>query len=460
MNREDFSAIFYPRSIAVVGVPRGFESGRVFLQGLLDQGYSGKVFPVHPKADFIDGIRAYPSLKEIPDEIDMAIVLVPAQVTMPILNECGQKRVKAVVIYTSGFAESGDEEGQRREDELLRIARQMNFRIIGPNCMGIYHPKNKMAFFPDMPKEPGKVGIISQSGSLAILLSRLAEPQGVLFSKMISSGNECDLNSCDFLEFLGEDPETEVIGAYLEGVKEGRAFFRALKAASRRKPVIIWKAGRTSGGAKAASSHTGSLAGSRMAWEALREQTRALMARNLEEFLDFLKVFYYLPKRVGKRLAILSGPGGPAVAATDACEEFGLQVAELQPETQAKLKGVIPRAGTSVKNPVDLGLASIFEVDLYGLAAELVGRDPGVDALVFQGRGLTRELDIKYASLLIEAQRRIQKPFLVVSLGGMYLERESVNALLKAGIPVYPSAERAIWAYANLYNYGKRQEDG
>jgi len=454
---KDFTSIFSPRSIAIVGVPRGFEPGRVFLQGLLDQGYPGKIFPINPKADFIDGLRAYPSLKDVPGDIDQAIILVPAPAVAAVLNECGQKRVKVTVIYTSGFAESGDEEGRKSEEELRRIARQMGLRIIGPNCMGVFNPKNQIAFFPGLPKEPGKVGMISQSGSLAILLSRLAESQGVHFGKIVSIGNECDLSSCDFLEFFAEDPETEVIGAYLEGAKDGRAFLQALQKASRKKPVIIWKAGRTPGGEKAACSHTGSLAGSRMAWIALKDQANVLLARNLEEFLDFLAACCYLPKKVGKRLAILSGPGGPAVSAADACEEFGLQLAELQALTRSQLKSILPKTGTSANNPVDLGLGSVFEVDLYARAAECVGVDPGVDALVFQGRGVTRELDLKYVNLLIEAQRKVGKPFLVVSLGGMYLERESVHALVKARIPVYPSAERAIWAYANLYHYSKRE---
>ncbi len=457
---KDLTPIFAPRSIALVGVPRGFEPGRVFLQGLLDQGYTGNIFPVNPKAEVIDGVRAYPSLREIPGEIDLVMILVPAPAVLPVLEECGQKRIKAVVIYTSGFSESGDEEGKKREEEILRVARKMGFYIIGPNCMGIYHPRKHMAFFPGMPKDPGKVGMISQSGSLAILLSRLAEPQGIGFSKIISCGNECDLNSSDFLSFLGEDPETEVVGAYLEGVKNGPVFLQTLKEVSRKKPIIIWKAGRTAKGARAAASHTGSLAGSQMAWEALKGQVGVLMAKDLEEFLDFLTVFYFLPRRVGKRLAILSGPGGPAVSAADACEEFGLQVADLQTDTRRQLQGILPPTGTSVNNPVDLGLASVFEVGLYGRAAEVVGLDPGVDGLVFQGRGATPDLDYKFATLLVEAHQKVKKPFLVVSLGGMYLERGSISALLQAGIPIFPTAERAVWAYANLYQYGKKWFNG
>jgi acetyltransferase len=191
---KDLSAIFQPGSIALVGVPRGFEPGRVFLQGLLDQGYPGKIFPVNPRADFIDGLRAYPSVKEIPGDIDLAILLVPAPLVLPALEQCGEKKVKAAVIYTSGFAETGDGEGKKREEEILRVARNRGISLIGPNCMGIYDPNQHLAFFPGLPREAGKVGMISQSGSLAILFSRMADTRGVHFSKIISSGNESDLN--------------------------------------------------------------------------------------------------------------------------------------------------------------------------------------------------------------------------------------------------------------------------
>jgi len=453
---RDLTAFFEPRAIALVGVPRGLEPGRVFLQGLLDQGYPGKIFPVNPKADFIEGVRVYPVLADIPGDIDLAILLVPAPLVLPTLEQCGEKGVKAAVIYTSGFAEGGGEEGRKREEEILRTARSRGISLIGPNCMGIYDPRSHLAFFPGMPREPGKVGMISQSGSLAILFSRMAEPRGIRFRRIISSGNESDLNSSDFLSFLGEDPETEIIGMYLEGVKDGRTFRKALDEASKKKPVIVWKAGRTPKGAKAASSHTGSLAGSRMAWEALRAQGRILLVRDAEEFLDFLTIFHYLPRRAGRRLAILSGPGGPAVAAADACEEFGLQVAELEEETRRRLKAIIPQTGTSANNPVDLGLASVFQVELYAQAAEIVGRDRGVDALILQGRGATAELDEQYARGAIEAQRKVGKPFIAISLGGMYLEEKSRKALLEAGIPIFPSAERALWAYSHLARHGER----
>jgi acyl-CoA synthetase (NDP forming) len=453
----DFSAIFSPRSIAIVGAPRGPKAGSVFLQGLLDQGYEGKIFPVNPHGEFIQGLRAYPSLQEIPGEVDLAILLVPASEVLPILRECGAKGIKAAVIHTSGFSESGDGEGEKREQDLLQAARKMNLRLIGPNCMGIYHPRNKMAFFAGMPKTSGKVGVISQSGSLAILISRVAEPLGMHFSKIVSSGNEIDLSSADFLEYLAEDPETELIGAYLEGVKDGPAFLQALQRASRKKPVVIWKAGRTRGGARAAFSHTGSLAGSQAAWDGLKKQCRILMARNLDELVDILAAFYHLPVGVGGRLAILSGPGGAAVAAADACEEFGLEVAQLGAETREHLQKILPGAGTSSRNPVDMGLSPLFKVDLYAQAAKIVGRDPGVDGLIFQGRGLTPALNLRYAQTLAEAQREIRKPFLAVALGGLYLEQEARNILTKAGIPVYSSAERALWAYTALYRYGQRR---
>lgn len=454
---EDLQPFFHPRSIALVGIPRGGGAGRVFLQGLIDQGYSGEIFPVNPQAEFIDGLRAYPSLREIPGEVDLAILLVPAQAVKPVLLACAEKKVKGVIIYTSGFGESGGEEGKRREEELRELGRGAGLRILGPNCMGIYHPQGGMAFFPGMPKEPGRAGMISQSGSLTILVSRLAEPQGVRFSKMISLGNECDLNSADLLQYLAGDTQTEVVAAYLEGVKNGPAFLSALKAACRRKPVVIWKSGRTPQGARAASSHTGSLAGSGMAWEALRKQTGFLLAKSLEDYLDLLTGIYHLPRELGKRMAILSGPGGPAVSATDACEELGLEVAELQGKTRLRLKEILPKTGTSANNPVDLGLASVFEVDLYHRAAEIVAEDPGVDAFLFMGRGAVPEENWRYAAGLAAARERLGKPFLAVSMGDFYLDPKARDLLVKAGIPVFSSAERALKAYAQIYFLGRRK---
>jgi acetyltransferase len=194
----------------------------VFLQGLLDQGYPGKIFPVNPRADFIDGLRAYPSVKEIPEDIDLAILLVPAPLVLPALEQCGEKRVKAAVIYTSGFAETGEGEGKKREEQILRVARKRGISLIGPNCMGIYDPNHRLAFFPGLPREAGKVGMISQSGSLAILFSRMAEARGIHFSKIISSGNESDLNSSDFLSFLGQDPRPRSSGLIWKGERRPR----------------------------------------------------------------------------------------------------------------------------------------------------------------------------------------------------------------------------------------------
>ncbi len=452
--------IFSPRSIAIVGAPRGPKAGSVFLQGLLDQGYEGKIFPVNPHAEFIHGLRAYSSLKEIPGDVDLAIFLVPASEVLPILGECGEKGIKAVVIHTSGFAESGDGEGEKREQELLQVAQKVGLRIIGPNCMGIYNPGSKMAFSPGLPKVRGKIGMISQSGSLAMLVTRLMEPLGMGFSKVISSGNEIDLKSHHFLRYLADDPETKLIGAYIEGVRNGQEFLMALQRASKKKPVVIWKAGRTAGGARAAFSHTGSLAGSRKVWEGLEKQTSVLMACNLDEFVDLLLAAHYLPASIGSRLAILSGPGGPAVSAAEACEEFGLEVAQLRAETQDDLKKILPQTGTSARNPIDMGMTPLFKVDLYAQAAKVVGGDPGVDGLIFQGRGITPELNLQYAHSLTEAQQEVRKPFLAVALGGLYLEQKARDILTEAGIPVYPSAERALWAYANLYRYGKRLKEG
>ena len=259
------NSLFNSRSVAVVGVPRGLKTGSVFLTALLDQGYSGRIYPVNPRADEIAGIKAYPSVAAIPGPVDLAIVLVPRQKTLGVVRECVAKGVKGAGLFTAGFSETGTREGQDLEDELVQAARSGGMRLIGPNGMGLYAPKTGLSFFPGVSKEPGPVGLISHSGSLTNIMGTIADTKGIRFSKVVSSGNECDLTAADFITYLGNDPDTGLIGAYIEGIKNGPDFLDALKQASCNKPVILWKVGLTPEGARASASHTGAMAGSLIA---------------------------------------------------------------------------------------------------------------------------------------------------------------------------------------------------
>jgi acetyltransferase len=448
---KELESIFFPKSIAVVGVPRGMKEGRILFQALIDAGFKGPLYPVNPNAREIDGFRTYPDLISIEGPVDLVIILVSTQNVESVLHQCVMKGAKAAIIYTAGYSELGTDEGRMMEERLLAIARQGGIRIIGPNCMGIYNPSHGISFFPALSTISGGLGFISQSGSLANMICRVAPQRSIYFSKAISIGNECDLKSSDFIEYLGKDEETRCIGLYLEGIKEGNRFLSILRDVCRRKPVVIWKAGISEEGRKAAISHTGSLTGKKEIWNAAFRQAGAVTVTGFEDLLDTLFAFYFLPEEMGKRIAIISGPGGLAVGAADACGQYGLELAQLLPETQKGLATVIPWPGTSTKNPIDIGLSGAIEVDLYRKAIEFVLADPSVDAVFVIGLGLTPELNERYTSSLIKARESSTKPIVQIAIPGFHVE--SYRDLFRAGIPVFSSPERAMKAYSNVWQY-------
>ena len=451
--------LFHPSSIAVVGVPRGMKTGKLFLMALLDQGFSGPVYPIHPEAKEIEGLKAYPHVSEIPGPVDLAIVLVPHHNTLSVIKECAAKGVKGAVLFAAGYRETGTGEGKALEEELVRVARSSGMRLIGPNCMGLYSPKAGLSNFPELSREPGPVGIISQSGSLTNILCRMAPRKGIRFSKVVSLGNECDLTSADFLTYLGKDTETGVIGIYLEGVKNGPLFLESLRTASMEKPVILWKSGLTPEGGAAAASHTGALSGSREIWESVARQGGAVTVVGLEAWVDILMGFSLLPSCLGDRLAIISGPGGLAVSAAEACGNAGLRLARPSPETMSALAEFIPKTGTSVCNPVDVGLTAFMEMDLYMRSTRILLEDSGVDGLVVVGIGMTPEANHKFAESMIKAQKEYQKPLIMVNIPGF--DPGIAEGFCRAGIPSFDSVERAIETYARVRNYrlwrGKRR---
>ncbi|MBN1614494.1 MAG: CoA-binding protein [Deltaproteobacteria bacterium] len=448
---KSIDEILHPASVAVVGVPRGMKTGKLFFMALLDQGFSGKIYPVSPQADEIDGFKAYPSVSAIPGPVDLAIVLVPQHLTLSVVKECAAKGVKGAVLFTAGYKEMGTDEGRAQEEELARAARSSGMRLIGPNCMGLYAPRSGLSFFPELTREPGSVGLVSHSGSLANILCRTAPQRGIRFSKAISLGNECDLTSTDFIHYLGNDDETRLIGAYIEGIKDGARFFEALRAASLQKPVIVWKVGLTPAGAQAAASHTGALAGVRDVWEGIVAQTGAVPVAGFEAWFDALMGFSMLPERLGDRIAIISGPGGLAVSAAEACAENGLRLARLSPKTRAALSEVVPATGTSLRNPVDVGLTASLEIDIYIRSVQAVAADPAVDALVIIGAGMGAEANRLYTDAVVQARRETAKAILMVNLPGF--DSAYISEFCNAGIPYFESSERAMKTYARFRNY-------
>jgi acetate---CoA ligase (ADP-forming) subunit alpha len=441
-------ALFEPESVAVVGVPRTPRPGQLFLQALLDPGYRGRIYPVNPNAEEILGLPCYPSVTSLPEAVDLAIIVVPAAAAISVVQECAEKGVKVAVVFTAGFSELGTEEGRAREAELVAAARRGRLRLVGPNCMGVYVPKSSLGSFPAMPSERGPIAFISQSGSLSNVTVWNGSERGLAFSKVISVGNQADLNISDFLEYLAEDPETEIIAAYIEGARDGRRLWRALAEAGRRKHLVVWKVGRTRSGARAARSHTGALAGEAEVWSGLLRQAGALQVGDLEELLDVLVALRHLGRPTGRRMAIVAGPGGPAVSAADACEEAGLELAQLSPETQARLREVIGGAGTSVRNPVDVGLVLGGVAEMYRGAIEASIGDPGVDAVVVIGGAARAGGWQDHIEGLARLARTTAKPILQVGFGPG--DPAVDRALAREGIASFRSAERALRAYARI----------
>ena len=449
---REIDALFHPESIAIVGVPRGLKAGRLFLMALQDQEFSGRIYPINPHIKEIDGLEVYPDIASIPGNVDFAIILVPSRHTLSVVEACVKKGVKGAVLFTSGYGETG-EKGLQLQQEIVRVARSGGMRLIGPNGMGLYSPKTGLSFFPGVSKDPGPVGMISHSGSLTNILGTIAESKGIRFSKVISSGNECDLTAADFMTYLGNDSDTALIGAYIEGIKNGPYFLDALCQASLNKPVIMWKVGLTAEGARASSSHTGALAGSRDIWQGVLQQSGAIPVVGFEALTDALMGFAMLPSNPGDRMAVISGPGGLAVSAAEACGREGLRLADFLPETRSKLSNLISFSGTSVLNPVDVSLTAHFDLEIFFQSTRITAADPGVDAIIVIGCGLTPETNQTYVDGMIQVQQECQKPILAVKIPGF--DPKYSQQLCRAGIPFFDSAERAVHTYALAVQYGK-----
>jgi len=449
-------ALFNPDSVAVVGVPRGNKVGKLFLMALMDQGFPGHIYPVHPQAAEIDGLRAYPSVSAIPEPVDLAIVLVPNHSTLSVVQECAAKGVKGAVLFTAGYKETGTDKGKALEEELVKVTRSSGMRVIGPNCMGFYSPKTGLSFFPELSRIPGHVGIISHSGSLGNILCRTGPQRGIYFSKVASLGNECDLTSTELLIYLGRDTETQIIGAYLEGIKNAPLFLDALQKVSLEKPVILWKAGLTPEGSRAAASHTGAMACSREIWEGVVRQGGAIPVVGFEAWVDALMGFSLLPAGLGDRMAIISGPGGLAVSAAEACAMAGLRLAVLSPETRSVLARLIDRTGTSFHNPIDIGLSGAMNVETTVRVVKTAAADTGVDAIVVIGTGITPEDNKQCTTAMPRIRSQFHKPIVMVTFPGFGLEH--ARGFYELGTPVFDSVERAMVTYAQVYRYQRLRE--
>jgi len=357
LRYENLDAVFHPRSVALVGITTANPEHwtRSFLEGYLkfDFPSRGKLYLVNPKGGKVEGFEVYPKIEEIPDTLDFVVGLVPSRGASQLIEEAAAKGVRCIHFCTAGFSEIDDEEGKKLEAELVRAARKHHVRIIGPNCLGIYCPESRMSFSELFPRESGPVGFISQSGGNSNYLIRQAALRGVRFSKVISFGNACDLNESDFLEYLADDPQTKMIAMYLEGIKDGVRFHRALKYAAEKKTVVVLKGGTTPAGARAVMGHTSSLAGSRDIWESLCRQVNAIQVQNLDEMTDVLVTLTLLPAPAGRRALLFGGGGGSSVIVADAFEKRGMMLPQVPKQVIHELREFSQAAGNFFNNPID-----------------------------------------------------------------------------------------------------------
>ena len=471
-ERYELDEIFNPRSIAVVGASSDpNKAGYHFFKGLVALKFDGTIYPINLDGSDVLGFKGYRNLRNVPGPIDYVIIAIPAHEVPKIIEDCASKGVKVVHIFTSGFSETGRANRTKLEAQIAEIARKGNVRIIGPNCMGIYHPKIGLSNFGVFPtKESGPVGFISQSGGNTGDFARLGLVRGLRFSKLVSYGNASDLDSTDFMEYFAWDSETKIICAYIEGVKDGRRFVNVLKEVARLKPVIILKGGLTEAGTRAVSSHTGVLAGSDAIWKALFHQTGTIQVESLREMTDLALAFSHMSCPKGRRAGIVGIGGGASVAAADFCEKAGLMVSRFMEGTIAGLEKITPVAGTSVKNPVDSPVGRRVAVPEYEETLRLVASDPQIDFLIvhltIDWRIRTSE-DRKNLQDLTEVLTRIKKslgkPVVAVlrssqSFQSWQVFLEEQNRYLEGGIPVYLTLEDAANAVSKLIQYYEFRE--
>lgn len=451
-------AIFAPRAIAVVGAsPDERKLGHTVFRNIVENGYEGALFPIHPTADQVLGHKAFPSVSAVPQTPELAVIVVPPQAVIGVAEECGQKGVKGLIVITAGFKEVGSE-GRKLEEQLLDIVQRYNMRMVGPNCLGVIDNVAHMnASFAALMPLPGNIAFMSQSGAMCTAILDWSVAEGIGFSRFVSLGNKADVDEAVLLQAWNDDPQSRVILAYLEGIARGPEFMQVAREVTKQTPVIAIKSGTTAAGSRAISSHTGSLAGSEAAYEAAFMQSGILRARTMQDVFDQALIFAYQPLIKGDRIAIVTNAGGPGILATDAVENAGLQLARFEQRTIEALQAKLPPTANFF-NPIDI--IGDARSDRYRVGIEAALADPNVDAVLVlftpQAQSDVPETALVIAELA-EAQPEPRKP-VVASFMGEYSLAPALKILNERKIPNYPFPERAVSALKSMVTYARWRE--
>ena len=466
--------IFHPRAVALVGVPSSESQGasRGFFTSLLEQDFpdrhDGRIYPINPKVEEIKGIKAYASLLETPDPVDHVISLIPARAVPQLVEQAIEKGVRSIHFFTAGFSETGDAEMANLERTMVEKLNAAGIRVLGPNCMGLYVPSESLAFMNDFPREPGNVMFVSQSGANAGDVVRNLGQRGARFSKVISFGNGSDLRAHHFFDYAISDPETALVTSYVEGVQDGRKFLDALKRLAAVKPVILLKGGLTGAGARAAHSHTGSLAGSTQIFDAVCRQVGAWRAETMDDLQDVsIAVTTGLKDIRGRGVCLVGGGGGTAVLASDALASAGLDVPPTPEATKRELSEFIPVAGTSINNPIDTNMG---DAETQDRTLRIMSRAENIDVIVTTasfGRNADRpDADVedlkRRGDDQIDRLARLQEetgiPIVLLTRGtpNSVLEHFQTEAYAR-GLAVFPTIHRAARAMSAILEWRERR---
>ncbi|MGQ4912400.1 MAG: CoA-binding protein [Candidatus Thorarchaeota archaeon] len=469
--RSTISEMLQIQSVAIVGVSANL--GYYWAHSMLQWDHDLKVWLVSRKGGEVRGHTILRSVDDIPGKIDYAIIAIPYKYVPQALIDVAKKGARGVTIFTSGFSELGTEDGVAREREIERVLKETGLRAFGPNCMGLMCPRLGFAFMPSVKRLAGDAGFLSQSGGVAIATYTAGVESGLGFSKLFSFGNQVDITPSELLDYFADDDETRVVGAYIEGTKDGRAMLDSLRRTAARKPVVVLKGGRSREGTRAAASHTGALAGNNEIWEAVFRQANVPTVETLEDLVSTMSIFSQSPRPVSRRTGIIAISGGTSVIYTDLCIENGLQVPKTSEETVKRLDPLIRDVGTGLTNPIDLA-ADYYQDQTVGEVISIVGEEPQFDSLILEAdvhnmHQVATIMDAAdtlsdYWSAMAVAGKKVadthNKPVLVAIPEVAYpvARAEAWNVFVEHGLPVFRNIREAVSALSRVCDYYETRE--